>query len=831
MSDWKVIAAKETTNELVNPQFYYNITDGWAQAQDGAGAAWARDTTRQWIGVASAKITAGTASARLAQSVTVANGETIYLQARAWEGTVAHARLRLYDTTNAAVRANTDGTLTGQWELLQIYWLNDTGAPAVVSARLQNIANDSASEVWWDAALCEIDTTGYTTYCDGDQEGCRWNGARHNSTSTRSGVSRAGGLVQDLVDDYSLDIEAVLGAAMAPRVTSRDGYAQLPGGALNNSVRASRTLTLVGTITGTTTLREFHAKRKALVDLFNPEAFPQTDAGWQPVILRYTGGTTEKEIKVHYEAGLEGDNSWMMPFNERVAIRFFAPDPNWYAAGETSTALDTNDTATLRYVAGRLQSTGQWDDLGLTANPTTNGTVWSVCVTRDNYVYVGGDFTGLNGVAGRDYIARYTPETDTWSTVVGASDVNGVVYAMQEAPDGKIYIGGAFTNVDGIAAADYLAVYDPVADTWAAVGVPNTGAAMISSVRCIAFDRSGNLYVGGSWLTWADVPDAHMIAKWDGTTWTAVGATAVAATAHTIAIDNDNNVFVGGDFTNLAGIAAADKWAWWDATAAAWKSVDDIALNNTVLAMVFDDTGNLYVGGAFTDADSVVAADYIFRWTGTAVESIGTPDNTVFALAIAPDGKLWASGSFTDIDGISLPDRIAAWNYSTWVPIDVDLPGTPQIYAIAFSQENGILSSNHDTYVGFSTTGSAYFSGAATVTNDGSVPAYPRVTVSRSGGTSARLISIRNETTGKQLYCDYAFVDGEVLTIDTSPDAQTVESSFFDSRLDAVLPGSDWSEFNLLPGENVITAFINVVGAPTVTANILVKTPFDGVDD
>ena len=38
-----------------------------------------------------------------------------------------------------------------------------------------------------------------------------------------------------------------------------------------------------------------------------------------------------------------------------------------------------------------------------------------------------------------------------------------------------------------------------------------------------------------------------------------------------------------------------------------------------------------------------------------------------------------------------------------------------------------------------------------TVTNDGTAAQYPVITVYRSGGTSASLYSIRNETTGKAL--------------------------------------------------------------------------------
>ena len=93
--------------------------------------------------------------------------------------------------------------------------------------------------------------------------------------------------------------------------------------------------------------------------------------------------------------------------------------------------------------------------------------------------------------------------------------------------------------------------------------------------------------------------------------------------------------------------------------------------------------------------------------------------------------------------------------------------------------------------------------------------------IKRSGGTSATLQYIKNETTGATLYLNHALLDGETLTLDFTEGKRTITSSMFGSILHAVLRGSDFGDFYLAPGENNISVFVNEVGSPTVTAYMI----------
>ena len=105
-----------------------------------------------------------------------------------------------------------------------MYGLAFSAANSTGRSTLQIRQNGAGAGTFYiDAVQVEAGTT-WTTYCDGDQPGCEWDGKAHDSSSSRSAVSRAGGTVYDLYDDYGLVVEGYIGTGMAPRATSANGY-------------------------------------------------------------------------------------------------------------------------------------------------------------------------------------------------------------------------------------------------------------------------------------------------------------------------------------------------------------------------------------------------------------------------------------------------------------------------------------------------------------------------------------------------------------------------------------------------------------------------------
>ena len=138
----------------------------------------------------------------------------------------------------------------------------------------------------------------------------------------------------------------------------------------------------------------------------------------------------------------------------------------------------------------------------------TNGTVYSVIRSGD-YVYVGGKFTRVrSSPTGTSFkatnLARFRADTGvgdpTWTPdVTGADMTITTVYALTAA-GGKIWVGGKFEAVDGIARRNLAAVsaetgvVDPVVD-------PVVGTETNNGVRALLADPTGTkVYVGGYFL-------------------------------------------------------------------------------------------------------------------------------------------------------------------------------------------------------------------------------------------------------------------------------------------------------------------------------------------
>lgn len=325
--------------------------------------------------------------------------------------------------------------------------------------------------------------------------------------------------------------------------------------------------------------------------------------------------------------------------------------------------------------------------------------------------------------------------------------LNGTVYCMAEGPDGKIYVGGLFTDAGGTTDADYLARWNPVSEAWEAVGVPNTGTASITNIKSIVFDTSNNLYVGGDFTNFANIANADYFAKWDGSNWSALGS-GIDAQINDIDISPDGIIYIGGAFSTAGGDTNCNRIAYYDTNTSNWKPLST-GLNQIVLSLsfapnsdlyisggftdaaypylckwngsafspigtagditqecykiIFDNNGSLYAGGSFTDAGSIANADYIAKWNGSSWSALGTGlGGSVRDIKLFNNSNLIVCGLFPTAGGLTLTDRVAVWSNGAWQPLDIDLPGSAEIHSV-------LPASDGSLYIGgaFSTTDSS----------------------------------------------------------------------------------------------------------------------------
>ncbi|HEX3932501.1 MAG TPA: hypothetical protein VHW64_17535, partial [Nocardioides sp.] len=139
-----------------------------------------------------------------------------------------------------------------------------------------------------------------------------------------------------------------------------------------------------------------------------------------------------------------------------------------------------------------------------------NGVVDAVAA-GNGLIYAGGNFTsvkpptgGSGSATARTYLAAMSGSTGNLATSFNVT-LNGRIYALDLSPDKSIlYIGGAFTTVNGTARNHIAAVN---ATTGALVTAFNSGANR--AVRAID-STSSTVYIGGDFTTVKNKTQAYM---------------------------------------------------------------------------------------------------------------------------------------------------------------------------------------------------------------------------------------------------------------------------------------------------------------------------------
>jgi hypothetical protein len=266
-------------------------------------------------------------------------------------------------------------------------------------------------------------------------------------------------------------------------------------------------------------------------------------------------------------------------------------------------------------------------------------------------------------------------------------------------------------------------VFAPAQETlppgWSGLGADPFGDGMINGeVEAIAINGD-NVYVGGIFKNVGLVlTAADYIAKWDGTSWSALGSNGAGDGALNGGVDAievvGDDIYVGGYFTDVNNkghiLPGADHIARWDGTN--WSSLGtadeygDGPINRGVNAMAAKG-GILYVTGDFTDVVNngaeIREADYVAKWDGmnwSALGSNGAGDGsfTEPIRAIAVDGNdVYVGGNFLEVNnnGTSLPTAayIAKWDGTNWSALGSNGYGGPALngYVAAIAASNGVV--------------------------------------------------------------------------------------------------------------------------------------------
>jgi hypothetical protein len=328
-----------------------------------------------------------------------------------------------------------------------------------------------------------------------------------------------------------------------------------------------------------------------------------------------------------------------------------------------------------------------------------DGSTWSALTSDTGFNYVTAlavhdDGTGPALFAGGDFrrigstyvwhIAKWS--ASAWHPLGRGKGLSGPVSALTTFDDGNgsaLYAAGNFDSGNGVD-MHYIGRFDGT--NWSALRDGFNGSVAVLQ----AFDDGNgpSLFAGGFFTgLWSGGATLSSIARWDGASWSALGAAGLGGSARAMTVFDDGNgpaLYVGGSFSS-AGFVLANSLARWNGSG--WSDVGGGLTGGSFIAgvnalAVFDDgTGRaLYAGGSFTTAGTT-PAKHIARWDGQTWSALGSGmDDRVLALTVFDDGRgpaLYAGGVFGNAGGTSA-FRVARWDGASWSAVGTGLSGNFQ---------------------------------------------------------------------------------------------------------------------------------------------------------
>lgn len=261
-------------------------------------------------------------------------------------------------------------------------------------------------------------------------------------------------------------------------------------------------------------------------------------------------------------------------------------------------------------------------------------------------VVIAGAFDGVGEVQVTQ-LAAFDPSIGEWQAV--APELDTVPQVLLPMPNGDLLAAGTFTATAAGAQLQAIARWD--GSVWHDVGGGITGATG-AVVRDLVLLPTGDVIATGSFDTAGGVA-VNNIARWDGSSWHALGAGIDFGGGEDLAVAPNGDVVVSGLFQN-AGNQPAINLARWDGSA--WSAVLPNGLP-TVTDIATLANGDLVIAGT----------GGLFQWNGSSLGVIEAlpPTDSIEEVVVAPNGDVLIVGDFFWIDGM-VARNVARWDGGAW---------------------------------------------------------------------------------------------------------------------------------------------------------------------
>jgi len=332
------------------------------------------------------------------------------------------------------------------------------------------------------------------------------------------------------------------------------------------------------------------------------------------------------------------------------------PDGKILIGGQFTTYLSST-----RNCIARLNADGTLD-AGFDPGQGANYPVHAIALQSDGKIIIGGIFSSYQGIA-RNRIARINSDGSLDTEFNPGTGANDIVSTIVVQPDGKILIGGMFTNYNG-SVRNRIARLNPDGSL---DNEFNIGVGFNNTVKDIILQSDAKIFVSGDFTTYDFITRNRIVRlNADGSPdYEFISGQGANGRVNSVSLQADGKIVIGGNFT-LYNNSVCNRIARLNPDG----SLDTSFLigegaNKEVFSIAIQPTGRMLIGGNFTIFNNIVRKNLARLDAGGSLDtnfhSSAGANEMISVIMLQPDSRILIGGHFTGYNGV-MRNKIARLN-------------------------------------------------------------------------------------------------------------------------------------------------------------------------
>jgi hypothetical protein len=312
---------------------------------------------------------------------------------------------------------------------------------------------------------------------------------------------------------------------------------------------------------------------------------------------------------------------------------------------------------------------------------------------KSGKLIIGGGFTqaGTSTGLGTGQIGRIAKWDGTTFSQLGNASLSAPVGAV-DIIDDDVYIGGNFTLLNG-ASAQRVIRYNMSTNVWSILST--TFNTYVNDLKIDKFSVPNKVYICGG----NSVGRTYQYNTSTGI-WTAIGSS-LNGNPSSMSINQSNgDVWYGGGFNNAP---YTNRIAKYDDISKTFSPLPNVSMTQTVVSCIRYYKNKLYIGGTITKADGVNCSNICYYDLSSNTYGTMGPgfNGNVISIVIDPvNDEIYAGGTFIASGTDATVKRIAKWmpSTNTWSGMDAGLNGAINLNGLVINGDTLYMAGTFSTF-------------------------------------------------------------------------------------------------------------------------------------